>query len=176
MKSNIAQLAKKARHGDARAFGEIYSALSGEMYRYALYNLGSAEAAKDAVQDTALEAWKSIGKLKDENAAKAWFFKILSRSCKHLLREKYKADFAPLEADLPQADTNEATALGLDLLRLINALEPDEKDIVLLSVIGGLNSKEISKATAINAATVRSKLSRTLAKLRKEIEEGGNTK
>ena len=176
MKNNIAVLAKKARYGDARAFGEIYASLCDEMYRYALYSLGSAEAAKDAVQDTALEAWKNIGKLKDENAAKAWFFKILSRSCKHILREKYKADFAPLEADLPQVDTNENTALELDLLQLINALEADEKEIILLSVIGGLNSKEIAKATSINAATVRSKLSRTLAKLRKEIEEGGNIK
>ncbi len=173
MKDNIAVLARKARHGDARAFGEIYSAFSGEMYRYALYNLGSVEAAQDAVQDTALEAWKSIGKLKNEEAAKAWFFKILSRSCKHLLREKYKADFSPLEADLLQPDTNESTALGLDILRLINSLEADEKDIVLLSTIGGLNSREISKITSINAATVRSKLSRTLAKLRREIEEGG---
>lgn len=173
MKDNIAVLARKARHGDARAFGEIYSAFSGEMYRYALYHTGSSEAAQDAVQDAALEAWKNIVKLKDESAAKAWFFKILSRSCKHMLREKYRADFAPLEADLPQADTNENTALGLDLLRLINSLESDEKDIVLLSIIGGMNSKEISKITSINAATVRSKLSRTLTKLRKEIEEGG---
>lgn len=173
MKDNIAVLARKARHGDARAFGEMYSVFSGEMYRYALYHTGSSEAAQDAVQDAALEAWKNIVKLKDESAAKAWFFKILSRSCKHKLREKYRADFAPLEADLPQADTNENTALGLDLLRLINSLESDEKDIVLLSIIGGMNSKEISKITSINAATVRSKLSRTLTKLRKEIEEGG---
>ena len=173
MKNQIAQLAKKAKHGDARAFGEIYSAFSGEMYRYALYSLGSAEAAQDAVQDTALEAWKNIGKLKNEEAAKAWFFKILSRSCKHMLREKYRADLSSLEADLPQTDTNENVALGLDLLRLINRLETDERDIVLLSIICGLNSKEIAKITSINAATVRSKLSRTLSKLRREIEEGG---
>lgn len=173
MKTEISQLAKKAKHGDARAFGEIYSAFSGEMYRYALYHTGSAEAAEDAVQEAALEAWKNIGKLKSEEAAKAWFFKILSRSCKHMLREKYRAVFSPLEADLPQPDTNENVALGLDLLRLINTLESDEKDIVLLSIIGGLNSREISKITSINAATVRSKLSRTLAKLRRETEEGG---
>lgn len=173
MKDKTAALAKKAKHGDARAFGEIYSTFSGEMYRYALYRTGSPEAAQDAVQDAALEAWKNIGKLRDENAAKAWFFKILSRSCKHMLREKYRADSAPLEGDFYQADTNESIALSLDLLRLINALETDEKDIVLLSIIGGMNSKEISKITSINAATVRSKLSRTLAKLRKGIEEGG---
>ena len=35
---------------------------------------------QDAVQDTALEAWKSINRLRNEEAAKAWFFKILKDS------------------------------------------------------------------------------------------------
>ena len=86
MKNNIALTAKKAREGDARAFGELYSKFSGEMYRYALYSLSSVEAAQDAVQDTALEAWKSINRLRNEEAAKAWFFKILNHCCKHILR------------------------------------------------------------------------------------------
>ena len=173
MKDNISQLAKKAKNGDARAFGEIYSRFSGEMYRYALYNLGSVEAAQDAVQDAALEAWKNINKLRNEDAAKAWFFKILSHCCKHSLREKYRADFTCLEADIAQHSHDENTVLGLDLLRLIGKLDSDDRDIILLSAVVGLNSKEISKITSINAATVRSKLSRTLAKLRREIEEGG---
>lgn len=174
MKDNISLLAKRAKNGDARAFGEIYAKFSGEMYRYALYSLGSAEAAQDAVQDAALEAWKNINKLRNEDAAKAWFFKILSRCCKHSLREKYRADFTDLETDIVQHDPNENAVLGLDLLRLIGTLDADDRDIILLSAVVGLNSKEISKITSINAATVRSKLSRTLAKLRKEIEEGGN--
>ncbi len=173
MKNSIAQLAKKAKNGDARAFGEIYSAFSGEMYRYALYSLGSAEAAQDAVQDAALEAWKNINKLRNEEAAKAWFFKILSRCCKHLLREKYRADLTGLEAEIAQHSPDENILLGLDLLRLIGKLDADDREIILLSAVVGLNSREIAKITSVNAATVRSKLSRSLKKLRAELEEGG---
>lgn len=176
MKDNTALLTKKARDGDARAFGELYSKFSGEMYRYALYSLGSVEAAQDAVQDTALEAWKCINRLRNEEAAKAWFFKILSHCCKHILREKYSADTASLDfcAEIPTSDSGEKILLGLDLLRLINKLSQEEKDIVLLSAVCGCNSKEIARITALPAATVRSKLSRSLKKLRSELEKGGN--
>ena len=176
MKNNIALTAKKAREGDARAFGELYSKFSGEMYRYALYSLGSVEAAQDAVQDTALEAWKSINRLRNEEAAKAWFFKILNHCCKHSLREKYSSDLASLDfcEEIAAKDSGESILLGLDLLRLINKLTQEEKDIVLLSAVCGCNSKEIAKITALPAATVRSKLSRSLKKLRSELEKGGN--
>ena len=176
MKNNISALAKRAREGDARAFGELYSQFSGEMYRYALYSLGSVEAAQDAVQDAALEAWKSINRLRNEEAAKTWFFKILSHCCKHILREKYAADVSSLDfcEEISASDSGDSVLLGLDLLRLINALAPEDKDIVLLSAVCGCNSKEIAKITSLNAATVRSKLSRSLKKLRSELEKGGN--
>ncbi len=172
MKSNISQLAKQAKNGDARAFGEIYSLFSAEMYRYALYLLSNESAAQDAVQDAALEAWKGIDKLKNEAAAKAWIFAILNRCCKHKLREKYIGDFTTLDAAAPLSsdDTSGQIQLGLDLLRLLETLTKEEKDIVLLSAVCGLNSREIAKITAKPAATVRSKLSRALTKLRTKEE------
>jgi len=172
MKDKTAQLAKRATDGDAAAFGELYSLFAPEMYRYALYSLGSAEHAQDAVQETALEAFRSIGKLKNETAAKAWFFGILYNVCKHFQREKYRADLAPLEfcEELSSADTSEELLIGLDLVRLINTLSEQEREIVLLSAVCGYSGKEIAEITGIPHGTVRSKLSRTLAKLREETE------
>ncbi len=172
MKDKTAQLAKQATKGDAVAFGKLYSLFAGEMYHYALYSLGTREAAQDAVQDTALEAFKNIIKLKNESAAKAWFFGILYNICKRFQREKYQADFTPLELceDLSSADSNENVLIGLDLIRLINALSEQEREIVLLSVVCGYSGKEIAEVTGIPHGTVRSKLSRALAKLREETE------
>lgn len=172
MKDNIALLTKKAVKGDAEAFGEIYSLFAPEMYRYALYNLGSREAAQDAVQETALEAFKSIIKLKNESAAKAWFFGILYNVCKRFQREKYRADFVPFELcpELSSADTNDGVSTALDLVRLIGTLGEQEREIVLLRAVCGYSGKEIAAVTGIPHGTVRSKLSRALAKLREETE------
>lgn len=172
MKDKTAQLAKRATKGDAAAFGELYSLFAGEMYRYALYSLGSAEAAQDAVQETALEAFKNIVKLKNEDAAKAWFFGILYNICKRFQREKYRAEFTTLELceELSSADSNENVLIGLDIVRLINTLSEQEREIVLLSAVCGYSGKEIADVTGIPHGTVRSKLSRALAKLREETE------
>lgn len=172
MKNKIAVLAANASRGDSAAFGELYSQFSAEMYRYALYSLGSPEAAQDAVQETALEAFKSIVKLKNESAAKAWFFGILYNICKQFQREKYRADFTSLEfcEELSSADTSEEVLIGLDLIRLINTLSEQEREIVLLSAVCGYSGKEIAAVTGIPHGTVRSKLSRALTKLREETE------
>lgn len=178
MKNNISQLAKKARNGDARAFGEIYSQFSHEMYRYALYHLGCPQAAQDAVQDAALEAWKSINRLRNENAAKAWLFRILSHCCKHSLRERYKADFSDIEAcaEIVSDDSSNNLLLGIDLVHLLEKLENSDREIVVLAAVCGFNSKEISDITSLKPSTVRSKLSRSLSVLRTTIEKGETDK
>ena len=170
MKNRIATLTKKATHGDSVAFGELYSLFSAEMYRYALYHLGNEEAARDAVQETALEAFRSIGKLRNEAAVKSWFFGILCNVCRHSLREKYKADIIPLELceDIQADDSEMETAL--DLAKLISELDEQSREIVLLSVVAGYTSKEIAAITGTAPGTVRSRLSRTLSSLRKQME------
>ena len=57
-----------------------------------------------------------------------------------------------------------------ELAQALDILSSDEKEIVLLSVVGGFTSKEISKITGLTAGSVRSKLSRSLAKMRNYLE------
>ena len=65
-----------------------------------------------------------------------------------------------------QRQTEEST--GID--SALRKLSDDERQIVLLSVIGGFNSAEIAKITDFARGTVRSKLSRALKKMKAELE------
>ena len=58
---------ENGRDNDGRAelFTELYSGVYKELYRFALGYLGNREDAEDAVQDTAVEAFKGMEKLKD---------------------------------------------------------------------------------------------------------------
>ena len=60
--------------------------------------------------------------------------------------------------------------IGLDIVRLINTLSEQEREIVLLSAVCGYSGKEIAGVTGIPHGTVRSKLSRALSKLGEETE------
>ena len=81
----LKNLIKRARAGDAKAFGELYGEFAKDLYRFALYTLKDPYDAEDAVQSAALIAYKSIPGLKNDSSFKSWFFKILYNECLKIL-------------------------------------------------------------------------------------------
>ncbi len=57
-------------------------------------------------------------------------------------------------------------SLSMELTEALSQLRDEERDVVLLSIIGGLSSNEIASLTGLAPGSVRSKLSRSLAKMR----------
>ena len=170
MAIDITHLTTQAIAGDSGAFGQLYERYARDMHRYALYALGSESLAQDAVQQAALQAWRSIHALRDPERFKPWLMRILCNTCKRQLRGKYAdRETDSLEDrfhDLPSEDAPLGRAL--ELRQALAALPEGEREIVLLSVLGGYDSREIGLALGMPAGTVRSKLSRALSKLRKE--------
>ena len=170
---DISFLVKKAKDRDTTAFAELYSLFSEDMYRFALYMLNSKEDAEDAVQETVVTAFKSIGNLRDDTLFKSWLFKILSNQCKSQLKKnKRKPDLLPEEdySFLIEDENAQTEFTSVELVEALKSLTPPDGQIVLLSIIGGFKSEELSKIYNISPSTVRSKQKRALEKLRKLIE------
>ncbi len=167
-------LIRDAVGGDANAFGELYSMYASELYRFAYYYLGSAASAQDAVQEACLAAFGSISSLREPEKFKSWFFTILANTCKRLLRAGREQNgvisIEELSCDPPARDADSDLSLSVQLTDALLRIAEEERSIVLLSVIGGYNSAEISKLLVLPRGTVRSKLSRALAKLREELK------
>ena len=170
MAIDIIHLTVLAKAGDTLAFGLLYEAHARDMYRYALYALGSESLAQDAVQDAALAALRSIRGLRDPERFRPWLFRILANRCKRMLRGKYAAAGAEsLEEQFHDiAVRDEPLGRALELRQAMAALPAAEREILLLSVLDGYDSREIGQALGLPAGTVRSKRARALAKLRKE--------
>lgn len=169
MKNDLEKLIREAQTGNSKAFAAVYSFYANDLYRFALFFTGKSADAEDCVQEAVLLAFRNIAKLNKPSSFKSWMFKILSNVCKtkltnpadrlctvsiHELHET-KEDFAC-----------EDSYFSVELSEAMNSLSPDERQIVLLSVIGRYKSGEIAKMLDIPAGSVRSKLSRSLAKLR----------
>ena len=161
-----------AKKGDAEAFGKLYSEYARDLYRFALYYLRNDADAEDAVQDAALTAYRSIRSLRKHEAFRSWFFKILSNECKKRLNKKAALKTVTVEDPAVLADSVDEGANTIpDLVGLLDSLSETDREIVTLSVISGFNSSEIAAVTGMKAVTVRSRLSRSLHKLREEIEK-----
>ncbi len=162
-------LVGRAKQGDSEAFAALYALYAQDLYRFAAYMLNSPEDAEDAVQETVLTAFRAIASLNKPEAFKSWLFKILSNRCKTMLRERGKSpDLLPDDEYFFSLKDDSLTDIGvsLELSEAIRTLPPPDGQIVMLAVIGGFKSHELGQIFNLPAATVRSKVSRSLAKLR----------
>ncbi|MEG1942431.1 MAG: RNA polymerase sigma factor [Angelakisella sp.] len=159
-----------AQTGDREAFGRLYEAVALDLYKVALYTLGNKEDAEDAVSETFIEAYKGIGKLRETESFRPWIFKILSIRCKRrvgvYIKEKGNIDLEDYIEDGVEGGEQNRTELSEALTRLT----PEEREMVILSVLHGYTMREIAMIKDLPQGTVSSKLHRTLKKLRAMLE------
>lgn len=167
------ELVRKSTGGSKEAFCELYGLYKDRLYRYALYRLGDPDDAEDAVSDCVLQAWQGIASLKEPAAFGSWIFRILSACCAKRISQMIAGrDYLEAVRSAGFADASGDTEKAVELAEALAILKADERDIVLLSVIAGLSSSEIAEQTGMRPGAVRSKLSRSLAKMREFLSQG----
>jgi RNA polymerase sigma-70 factor (ECF subfamily) len=164
------KLINEAIAGSKEAFCSLYGQYKDRLYRYALYRLGSPEDAEDAVSECVLAAWKNIGSLRSGNAFGTWIFRILSNCCasriKEMISTRDNLEHIYSEGPVSNGSVSSSPSLSIELSEALSQLKEEDRNIVLLSIIGGFNSSEISALTGLAAGSVRSKLSRSLSRMR----------
>lgn len=168
MDTDFQTLVKAAKKGDRHSFALLYSNIYKELYRYALFTLRSQQDAEDCVSEAVIDAYRTIGNLKNEESFKAWFFKILSAKCKRKMKEYYKNPQKEIDFSLEYFDDLDT---GIDLKNAFLTLSDEDRMIISLTIFGGYSSKEISKIIKMNSSTVRSRYSRALDKLRSILQD-----
>lgn len=162
------QLVKQAKKGNTEAFAKLYEGIYENMYRFALYTLRNTADAEDAVSETVMNAFASIGKLRSEEAFRSWIFRILSNTCKEKLREytKKSTPFDEIEQETYRDEGPEEAAI---IRKLFFELSEEERMIIGMHLFCGYKSREIAEILHMNENTVRSKESRGLKKMAGEL-------
>lgn len=167
------ELVQKAKDGNDNAFDNLIVEMEKEMYLIARSKLSNDEDIADIIQDTILDIYKSLHKLKDNSLFKTWAIKILINNCNKFYR-KNKKNYIYLEYDETEKyinyEQNYDENINFDLL--ISNLKSDEKLILTLYYYSGYSIKEISKITKKNDNTIKSKMLRAKVKLKKIINGG----
>lgn len=162
------ELVRQAKKGKREAFAKLYETVYEDMYRFALYVLKDREDAEDAVAD----AFESIGKLRKEEAFRAWIFQILSNKCKRKLKEYITKTYSYEESEqrLEKDSKTEDIAHAIHVRDAFYSLEEEERYMVALQVFGGYKSREIAELLHKNHNTVRSQVSRALKKMKEKLD------
>ncbi len=168
MTENFTEDVRLASKGDTAAFSRLYALIYEDLYKIALYSLRNTYDACDVVSDTVLDAFCTIGKLKDEKAFRGWIMRILSAKIKRKQREYFVDTVELTESVEPAVEFNCEMS---ELKHAMDNLDPQSRLCLSMSVIEGYTGDEISQICGINANTVRSLISRAKKKLRMAIDK-----
>jgi RNA polymerase sigma-70 factor (ECF subfamily) len=160
-----AEAIEKCRLGDAAAFRPLVARYQAEALGHAFALLGNREDAADAVQDTFVEAFRSLATFDVARAFYPWFYVVLRRRCFKYLDGRRRH---PLIID------GERLALvasrGDDGHQALNdalwSLSAEDRELVTLKHFDGLTYLELAERLAIPIGTVMSRLYAARQRLR----------
>ena len=136
-----------------------------DFYRLAFSYVKNRDAALDVVQESIVRALSKSDSLRQPEYLKTWFYRILlNESMNHYRRNKRLVPLEDSVADGPAPAGDPAERL--DLYAAIDRLDPKERAIIRLRFFEDMKLEEISRITGVNLNTVKSRLYKSLRKLR----------
>lgn len=158
----------RAGRGDNEALRMLYVEWRSAVFYLAAAIVGSYDDAQDILQDTFIRLKRA--EYQGGNA-KAYVFAIARNLALTCLRErKHHAYAEPVEEAAWQESRAESAT---ELSEALSTLTPEEKQIVLLHVLGGMKHRETAALLHIPLGTVLWKYQRALGKLRQWLKERG---
>jgi RNA polymerase sigma factor (sigma-70 family) len=163
-----------AAQGDEAAFTQLVSEHRAAMARVAFVICGDPEATHDAVQTAWSIAWRRLHTLRDPDRVRPWLIAIAANEARQMVRTQRRRPVIDISTTLHPDDRGDpAEAIGLvDLQRALAQLKPDERRLLALRFVAGLDSTEIARQIGLSASGVRSRLARVIDRLRTDIDHG----
>ena len=167
------QLIEKAQKGDKQAFTDLVLGIKIELYKIAKSRITNESDIDDAIQETMIELFKSIKKLRDPKKFKMWAIKILINKCNKIYKKKHKKDISIDEYNVEKfIITNSFKEIEADInfYNLIKNLKYEERIIIILYYMEKYTTKEISKILHMKENTVKSHLYRAKKNIKIKLE------
>lgn len=160
-----------AARGDEAAFARLVAAHHASMARVAYAVAGDAELARDAVQSAWTIAWRRLGNVREPGRLNAWLVAVAANEARKALRRRRRVavvDISVAWSESGASDPVDAISV-VDLERALRRLPADDRMLLALRFVAGLDSGAIGDQLGISASGVRSRLSRLLDRLRLEL-------
>ena len=135
-------------------------------YQTALAILRDHEEARDAMQESAVRAWRKLGQLKDGRAARPWFLAIVANQCRSMRRTRWWSvqRVRDLEPERLTADPNP------DLERALSKMSVEDRLPLFLHFYLDLPLTEVGTVLGLTAAGAKTRVYRAAKKLRPDLE------
>ncbi len=158
------------KSGDMSGLETLYALYAKPALRMAYLIVSDYQTAEDILQDAFIQCLRSIKTLKDNNAFRPWFYKIVTRlSYKAAGKSKQTVPCEDIYGDISVTDRYPSdTSYIYDCIKTLGA---KHRAVIVMYFYADMSIKEISSALGCPQGTVKSRLN-AATKLLKERMEG----
>lgn len=172
--SEAIRLIERAAGGDVEAFGELYNIYLDRIYRYVFHQVKDRMTAEDITEEVFIKAWKAIDSCKGkEQTFLPWLYSIAHNHVIDVFRSKKKEMSLKAETVAEVCDYRLEVETKLEhqqLLDVIAHLPHNQRQVIILKFIEGLDNHEIGEVMHRNQGAIRVLQMRALATLRQKVD------
>lgn len=151
-----------------------YDKFKNKIFVYFLYRVNfNKDLAEDLTSEVFLKALKSFESFDTTRSFQSWIFTIAHNHLVNFYRTANRETQLFEDHYLTQVDTHKVElAYELEaVMKVINQMEPSDREILLLRFVDELSNTEIAKLLGKEEGAIRTKMSRSLAKLRSMLDK-----
>lgn len=179
------KLIEAAKKGDVEAFNKLIKNYTQMIYSFSFKVCRNEEKAKNTLQDTLINIYKSLKTFDGKSKFSTWVYKVVTNNCLMLRRSEKANKLISVDElqkdstsdylfanphDLPSKETlNEELKSKLD--EAIKKLPLKYRLVFLLRDVEGLSIEETKKVLNLTVPVIKSRLHRARNYLKKELQE-----
>ena len=177
-----AVLVERSRNGDQSAYGELVTRYQAIAARTAYVITGTAADAEDVAQDAFVKAYYALDRFRAGAPFRPWLLRIVANEAINRRKAAGRRPTVGLSVveDRASGDTAlspEASALARErrevVLEALRQMREEDRLVIAYRYFFDLTEIEMAEALGIARGTVKSRLSRAIARLRAAMEGGG---
>lgn len=173
--SEVKTMVKMAAAGNVEAFGELYSFYLDRIYRYVFYQVHNKTTAEDLTEEIFMKAWRGIRKYRWTGLPfSSWLYRIAHNHVVDYFRTNKQcqslAEDIAADSDQPEEVVEQKQILQ-SLVRAISALPAQQRHVITLKFVGGLDNRKIERITGQHQGAIRVMQMRALTSLRQMLTE-----
>jgi RNA polymerase sigma factor (sigma-70 family) len=169
---SLASVLAMAAAGDEAAFARIVQAHHADLAKVCYLICGDLHQAEDAAAAAWAVAWRKLGTIRDPARLRPWLVSVAANEARMGVRRERRRSLLEIhvdDAELGAVSGRTDPPRDLDLVNALARLAPDDRSLLALRYVAGLNATDLGRATGRSASGTRARLARILGRLRSEL-------
>lgn len=170
----IEEIVTRAAHGSSEAFEKLFHIYYADVFAGCLARLRNHADAQNAAQETFIEAWRKLPRLRERKKFPGWLRRITIGRCGRILRRPGpERGWIEMKDSLQSRDADpavlaERSDTGVLISRSLGALSKSERETMILFLEGHTHA-QIAKFQCVPVGTVKRRVHDAKGRLQKAM-------